>query len=77
MRHDDVGFPQGCSPTKRDDLIKQIDRDQRDEAVAELFDEAQDIFWQAGGPSYDLQESDAIKAVMRLCWERWCGEKDQ
>lgn len=71
-RNDDVGFPRTINAEgDRKKLIEEIDRDQREEAVNELFDEAQDIFWQAGGSSFDLQETDAIKAVMRLCWERW------
>lgn len=81
MKGDDIGFPQGCSPSKRDDLLNQIDRDQRDEAVLELFDEARDLYWQAGGSVqsgfFSEEGDDAIRAVMKLCWERWCGENGQ
>lgn len=79
MSHDDIGCPRGCAPSKRDDLIQQIDRDQRDEAVRELYDEARELYWQAGGSvqhGFWSEEGDsAIQAVMRLCWERWAGVK--
>ncbi len=62
---------------KQEDLARQIDRDQRDEAVLELFDEARELYWQAGGsiqPGFFSEEGDdAIRAVMKLCWERWAG----
>lgn len=69
-RHDDIGTPTGGG--SREALIKEIDRDQRNEAVDELFDEARDLYWQAGGAGLTCQETDdSIKAIMRLCWERW------
>ena len=78
-RHDDIGTPTGGAD--RSSLIKQIDRDQRDEAVRELYDEARELYWQAGGSvqhGFWSEEGDtAIQAVMRLCWERWCGEAGQ
>ena len=74
---DDLGRLMGSYDEKADSkkLHAEIDRDQRNEAVNELYDEAQDIFWQAGGIGFASQETeDAIKAVMQLCWERWAGE---
>lgn len=80
-RHDDINQPRTSNLNDRDKLCDQIDRDQRDEAVLELFDEARDLYWQAGGsiqPGFFSEEGDgAIRAVMKLCWERWCGEKGQ
>lgn len=77
-RHDDIGYPKTINPDgHRNDLCDQIDRDQRDEAVRELYDEASELYWQAGGSvqqGFWSEEGDnAIQAVMRLCWERWCG----
>ena len=70
--HTDIGSPQTIWPEKdRKNLVDEIDRDQRDEAVNELFDEARDLYWQAGGQFDPQTEEDALKAVMRLCWERW------
>lgn len=66
---------------KQEDLASQIDRDQRDEAVTELYDEARELYWQAGGSVqhgfWSAEGDDAIRAVMKLCWERWAGNNAQ
>lgn len=67
----DINTHMGATESKRDDLINEIRRDERDEAVNELFDEAQELYWQAGGTFVEANNEDAIKAVMRLCWERF------
>jgi hypothetical protein len=51
--------------------IDQVDREQRDAAVDELFDEARNIYWQSGGQLDRETEENSIKAIMKLCWERW------
>lgn len=51
--------------------LTEEQKEEREGAVDELFDDAQMIFWQAGGSAIELQHPDAIKAVMRLCWETW------
>lgn len=77
-RHDDIGQPRTTNLEDRKKLCNQIDRDQRDEAVRELEDEARELYWQAGGSIqqsfWSAEGDDAIRAVMRLCWERWVGE---
>lgn len=76
MANEDIGKPAGFDRDKaRKDLISQLDRDERDEAVRELYEEARELYWQAGGSVqhgfWSEEADDAIQAVMRLCWEHW------
>lgn len=74
-RHDDIGYPHALDDKKmRKDLIDQIDRDQRDEAVHELSDEAWELYLEASGSVVEHDERAGIEAVMKLCWERWSAE---
>lgn len=71
-KHEDIGYPKTTNPEgHRDDLLAQIDRDQRDEAVAEMYDEAVDIYWQASDSLTPDIDEEGLKAVLRLAWERW------
>jgi hypothetical protein len=70
---DDIGEPMLIDRKgKREELCQQVLRDERDEAVEEILVECLDIYYQAGGAEPDTQVTeDAIRAALKLAWERW------
>jgi hypothetical protein len=76
-RHDDIGTPLVTNPNARVDLCAEIDRDARNEAVEELYEQAAEIYYQASESTVCCNVDEAgLKAALRLAWEAWgCGER--
>lgn len=57
-------------------LAHQNRMDERDEAVLEIMPELVDIYLQAvPSTSAMAMDEDGIRAVAKLCWERFVGEQ--
>ena len=58
---------------KKEDLAAEQARDERDDAVEALFDEAKEMYVDSVGSSFTLMmlDDEALRNVLRLAYEEW------
>ena len=72
-KKDDIGEP---SLGERARLLNEIEKDERDDDVEALFDEAKEMYADSTDSFTAMKlDDEALRNVMRLCWEEWRTEQ--
>lgn len=60
---------------EREKLLSEIEKDERDDDVEDLFEEAKEMYADSTDSFTAMKlDDEALRNVMRLCWEAWARE---